>query len=229
MGFRLPPMPPTSEQDLLRRANLIAGHTFERIADDLEIRVPRDLTRDKGWVGTLIERALGATASNRPAPDFERLGVELKTVPIDASGQPRESTFVCSIALEDIGDLGWLGSRVKKKLTRVLWVPIEADPMVPVSIRRVGSPLLWSPDADTEAALQADWSDIARMIADGHVEAITADRGRWLHVRPKAASARSRRWAKGADGEAIRTLPRGFYLRASFTAEILARNFVNPG
>lgn len=229
MAFRLPPVPPRTEADLLRRADGVAGRTFEEIAEALDLRVPRDLTRAKGWVGTLIEQALGATASNRPEPDFPGLGVELKTVPVDPNGHPRESTFVCSIALSDLGPLTWADSRVKKKLDRVLWVPIEADPMLPLATRRVGNPLLWSPSQLVQSELRADWLELATLIADGHVDAITADRGKHLHVRPKAANARARRWANGADGQPMRTLPRGFYLRASFTAAILAAHFVNPG
>ena len=54
------------------------------------------------------------------------------------------------------------------------------------------------------------------------IEELTAHRGRWLQVRPKAAHGRVRTVAFGAEGEAIATIPRGFYLRTRFTGAILA-------
>ena len=60
--------------------------------------------RAKGLAGTLIERALGASAGSTAEPDFPALGIELKTIPIDAAGRICESTFVCTIALGRIAD-----------------------------------------------------------------------------------------------------------------------------
>ena len=54
-------IPQTLEQ-LLSQAQSIAGLTFGELADELHILVPPDLKRDKGWVGMLLEHALGATA-----------------------------------------------------------------------------------------------------------------------------------------------------------------------
>ncbi len=86
-------IPQTLEQ-LLSQAQSIAGLTFGELADELHIPVPPDLKRDKGWVGMLLERALGATAGSKAEQDFSHLGVELKTLPINAEGYPLETTFV---------------------------------------------------------------------------------------------------------------------------------------
>jgi DNA mismatch repair protein MutH len=64
-------------------------------------------------------------------------------------------------------------------------------------------------------------------IIQGRVESLDARRGRWLQVRPKAASSRERCWAIDENGERFQTLPRGFYLRAGFTRQILQEYF-NP-
>jgi DNA mismatch repair protein MutH len=187
-----------------------------------------DLRRAKGWVGQLLEAALGATASNRSAPDFEALGIELKTVPVDEQGRPRETTFVCTAALEEMGGQPWEESRVLNKLARVLWVPVEAAPHIDLAQRRVGMPLLWSPSAEEEAALRRDWQEFAELVGAGMIEAITAHKGACLQMRPKGANARQNRWAIGEDGVPIRTAPRGFYLRASFVEKILQRHYA-PG
>ena len=55
----------------------------------------------------------------------------------------------------------------------------------------------------------------------GRLESITAHQGRYLQVRPKAAHGGSLCWGIGENGQRILTLPRGFYLRPSFTQQIL--------
>lgn len=57
--------PPQHEAELLQRAKSIAGLTFAELAEELKLVVPPDLKRDKGWVGMLIETALGATAGSK--------------------------------------------------------------------------------------------------------------------------------------------------------------------
>ncbi len=216
---------PTTEEELLQRARALAGHPLGAIAEKWGVPVP-DVRRAKGWIGTLLETALGATASSKAAPDFERIGVELKSVPVDPTGKPRETTFVCTAALEEMGGQPWEASRVHKKLARVLWVPVEADPSIEPQLRRVGMPLLWSPSPAEEALLRADWDEFAELVGRGSVEEITAHRGQVLQRRPKGANAAQVRWGVDADGEPVRVAPRGFYLRSSFVGGVLQRAFV---
>lgn len=216
---------PQTESELLARALELAGSTLGELGDRLGIPVPGELLRAKGWFGQALERALGATARSRAAPDFEALGVELKTLPVGARGIPCESTFVCTIDLSRIGDADWSTSLVKKKLSRVLWVPVEGAREIPIAARRIGTSVLWSPSVEEEDALRFDWEELAGIIGRGDVESITGHLGRHLQVRPKAASSRSRRRGVDGDGASFATLPRGFYLRASFTAGILAASF----
>lgn len=65
---------PQSEQELLERAQLIAGANFADLASEAEMTVPPDLRKDKGWVGQLLEWHLGACAGSKPQQDFEQLG-----------------------------------------------------------------------------------------------------------------------------------------------------------
>jgi DNA mismatch repair protein MutH len=224
-GFMTTSRAPQTETELLSRAVDLAGWTLGELGARLGVPVPGELLRAKGWFGQSLERALGATARSRAAPDFEALGVELKTLPVGAKGLPCESTFVCTIDLSRIGDVDWAASLVRKKLSRVLWVPVEGDREIPVPARRIGTPLLWSPSAEDEDALRFDWEELAGIIGRGDVESITGHLGRHLQVRPKAASSRSRRRGVDGDGASFATLPRGFYLRATFTAKILAERF----
>ncbi len=217
--------PPTSEAELLAAAESLAGQSLGEVAASFGEVAPPDLKRAKGWVGQLIERALGATAKSRAVPDFENLGIELKTLPVDQRGKPCESTFVCTIPLDAVGDTEWEDSRVACKLGRVLWVPVQGDRATLVAERRIGSPLLWSANAEEERWLRDDWEALAVMIARGEHEAITGHLGKVLQVRPKGANSRQRRLGRDEDGGVILTPPRGFYLRARFTEGILNRHF----
>ncbi|WP_437802222.1 DNA mismatch repair endonuclease MutH [Sorangium sp. So ce693] len=214
--------PPRDEAELRGRAAALAGLTLADLARALGCAVPRGGVRTKGAAGALLERALGATAGSTSRPDFPHLGIELKTIPVDVAGAPQESTFVCSISLSDADRAEWETSRARAKLACVLWVPIIASPGRPSEERRLGVPRLWRPTDAQERVLRADFEDLMGLIGIGAVEALTAHAGRWLQARPKAASGRSRTLAFGRDGEMIAALPRGFYLRPSFTGAILS-------
>jgi DNA mismatch repair protein MutH len=199
-----------------------------QVAAEHGVTPPLDLRRAKGFAGQLLERALGASAGSRGEPDFRALGVELKSLPVDRSGRPCESTFVCTIALSAIGDGEWETSLVRRKLARVLWIPIEGSRDIPPAKRRIGEPLLWSPSPEEEAALRFDWEELAGIIGRGDVEAVTGHLGQWLQVRPKARDGRARRRGTDTDGAFFKTLPRGFYLRARFTERLLAQHYCLP-
>jgi len=213
--------PPLSEKELLESASKIAGKTLRQIANQQGLATPEDQLHNKGWVGQLLELSLGATASSLPEPDFQHIGVELKTLPLNRSGSPKESTFVCAINLTKI-ESHWENSLVKHKLSRVLWIPIEADPEIPLAARRIGSAILWSPNEKQEVTLKRDWEELMDMISMGELEQITAHQGQYLQVRPKAANTKALCKGFNNEGKEILTLPRGFYLRPNFTRQIMA-------
>ena len=213
-------IPQTLEQ-LLSQAQSIAGLTFGELADELHIPVPPDLKRDKGWVGILLERALGATAGSKAEQDFSHLGVELKTLPINAEGYPLETTFVSLAPLVQNSGVKWENSHVRHKLSCVLWMPIEGSRHIPLRERHIGAPILWKPTADQERQLKQDWEELMDLIVLGKLDQITARIGEVMQLRPKGANSRSITKGIGRNGEVIETLPLGFYLRKAFTAGIL--------
>ncbi|WP_333500310.1 DNA mismatch repair endonuclease MutH [Kluyvera sp. CHPC 1.2972] len=224
----LAPLPesPKTQAELLAQAQRLAGYSLGELAAMAGIVAPKDLKRDKGWIGVLLEIWLGASAGSKPEQDFAALGVELKTIPIDAQGRPLETTFVCVAPLTGNSGVTWENSHVRHKLKRVLWIPVEGDRAIPLAERRVGAPLLWTPSAEEEHQLQMDWEELMDLIVLGQVERITARHGEVLQLRPKAANSKALTEAIGALGEPIMTLPRGFYLKKNFTAALLARHFM---
>ncbi len=217
--------PPRDEAELMVRARSLAGLTVGELACRLQQWVSPDPRRSKGAAGQLAERALGATAGSQDEPDFLALGVELKTLPVLASGQPKESTYVCTLPLQTLADVDFEASAVSRKLRRVLWLPLEAAPERPLVERRFGSAFLWSPSPAELDTLRNDYEAVAERVMRGAVDTVRGDLGVALQVRPKAAHGRQRTLAPDGDGGYQWTGPRGFYLRPSFTGAILTRAF----
>lgn len=206
---------------LLARARALVGMSVGELATSLGVSSGGEAVRTKGTPGAILELALGASGGSSKVHDFPELGVELKTIPIDPRGVPVESTYVCTLSLADAETQEWEDSWVRAKLARVLFVPLVAGDGEPWPARRIAEPVVWSPTQEQEAVLRADFDDVVGLVGVGRIEELTAHRGRWLQVRPKAAHGRVRTVAWGAEGEAIATIPRGFYLRTRFTGAIL--------
>ena len=219
---------PGSEAALLSRARALVGLNLAELAERQQVEVPAEPRRAKGFAGQLLELALGADAGSLPVPDFTALGVELKTIPLRDDGSPAESTYLCVAPLHDRSGLAWEESPVYLKLRRVLWIPVEASRGQAPGARRIGWPTLWSPSAAEDELLRNDWEEITTLIATGRLEEVDSRMGRALQLRPKAASGRTLTQVPTADGSPGWTLPRGYYLRPSFTAALLQRARTTP-
>ncbi len=232
----MPPLPADSETDastlaaLLAHARALLGADLGDLADGLGLPVPPGALRTKGWSGQIIEQELGLSLGGAAGPDFARLGVELKTVPVDGHLLPRESTAVCQIDPIAIAADSWETSYVRRKLARVLWVALEVPRRpasavaAPASVgqRRVAAVRLWSPDSAEEAALAADFTLFVRdYFRRGRAAELTGHVGAVLQVRPKGRNAADTRAGYGPDGAPTRLGKHGFYLRSAFVAAIL--------
>ena len=214
------PNSPIDQSELIVRVNALAGLTVGQSASRYGLEVPTNLRHHKGWFGHLIEKVLGADAGSLPIPDFPSLGIELKTLPIANNGKPCQSTFVASISLTGIAKESWQTSIVRKKLAHVLWLPMEGDNNIPLSQRRIGLGFLWQPNIEQEQILENDWLELSNLITMGNINQISAHLGEALQIRPKAANGKVLTSVIGANGKKTQTLPRGFYLRSSFTNKI---------
>lgn len=219
------PKPPKTIEELQNRIDAMAGLTLGELAAELNVLVPENLLVEKGWPGQLLEAYLGATAGNLPEPDFQTLGIELKTVPITQSGKPLETTFVSVAPLLLPAGQTWRTSVVYKKLKHVLWVPIIAERHIPIQDRVVAMPFLWEMDKTSEQILEQDWLELTDLIVLGRHDQIDATHGQYLQLRPKAADSSVRTAAVGQDGAPTQAPPKGFYLRTQFTKTLFKQQF----
>lgn len=219
------PSSPANETALMARVTAIAGLTFGELAEQLNVAVPNNFKREKGWTGQLIELALGASAGSKPQQDFPDLGIELKTLPLSYNNTPLETTYVCYAPLTGVSGLTWENSNVKNKLQKVLWIPVQGEREIVPADRLIGQGFIWQPNASELSLLQQDWEELMDMICLGHVEKINARIGEVMQIRPKAANGKALTEAIGENGSKILTRPRGFYLRKNFTSNILKQLF----
>jgi DNA mismatch repair protein MutH len=214
---------------LLAHARALVGVDLAELADQLGLPVPAGAVRTKGWAGQILERELGVESGGQRGPDFAALGVELKTVPVDATLSPRESTAVCQIDPIGIAAESWDTSYVRQKLLRVLFIALEVSSRAgggsrSVGDHRVAAVRLWSPSPDDEQALRADFELFVRgYFRRGRSDDITGHLGAVLQVRPKGRNAADRRAGYDADGRATQVGKCGFYLRPSFVGRILRK------
>jgi DNA mismatch repair protein MutH len=220
-------LPPTSEAELLSRANALAGKTLGQLAQHLNQPVPKTLLHAKGWIGQLIESALGATALNVDQPDFMELGIELKTLPISVRGDPCESTYICAASIPNL-DIDFAHSRVWRKMAKMLWVPIETSPELAIASRRIGTAILWKPSDEIKNVIKQDWEELTELMTLGYFEELSATKGTYLQIRPKAANSKTFIRVLNHQKEMISIVPKGFYLRPILTQKILKTHYLLP-
>jgi DNA mismatch repair protein MutH len=211
---------------LLAHARALVGVELGALADSLGLPVPVGRVRTKGWSGQVIEHELGVAVGGMRGPDFEALGIELKTVPVTPALVPLESTAVCQIDPIAIAGESWETSYARAKMARVLFVALEVPPGArSVGDRRVAAVRLWAPSPEEDAVLRADFELLVRdFFRRGRAAEITGHLGAALQVRPKGRDAADLRDAYDADGRPTRIGKMGFYLRPAFVARILGRS-----
>lgn len=212
---------PLDLETLKKRVAAINNKSLAEIATALNITAPLNLKIAKGWIGQLIEQALGATAGSKAIHDFPELKIEMKTIPVNHAFQSIESTYICTAPIN--ADLtSWEESWICRKLQHVLWIPIEYNQQLSLINRRIKNPFFWQPTSEQQAMLKQDWEELMELLQTGGIAKLSAKYGTHLHIRPKAANSKVLVAAVDEYGNVFKTVPKGFYLRTSFTRALLA-------
>lgn len=199
------PLPPVSREELIARCIDIAGRTVGEVAALYRVSVPHDLKLARGFIGRLLEQALGADNKARAAPDFPALQVELKSIPIDTNGRPHQATKICQVPTMRRGHAErWEQSLLRRKLACILWIPVQSQQGEPVADHRIGNPLLRRLPPREETVLRADWEEFMDYLGTGLADHLSAELGQYLQVRAATTNG-----------------TRNFYLRTRYTERIL--------
>lgn len=208
---------PKSLAELKHRLDAIKGVSLEDICRQLDIAMPENSTRGKGFTGQVIEYVLGADAKTLPLPDFRDFALELKTLPVDANLKPLESTFLCHANLNPVTHIPFEKSALYKKTRCMLFVFILSPDDKELGHRRILGYYFFMPDKDELETIKADYDELMDMVCQGRAHEINARIGTIVQMRPKAASGRELTQIVDRFGQIAYTRPRGFYMRRSFT------------
>ncbi|MBQ3774662.1 MAG: DNA mismatch repair protein MutH [Ruminobacter sp.] len=200
-------MIPFSIDELMHRVIALNGMTVGELASALNIPLPYNTKNAKGYIGQLAEIALGATAGAKPVQDFINLNVELKTIPLLKNCRPAQNTHVCILEHQHIRNQTFENSNFYNKIKQVLWLPVEGDPSIIFAERHFGTGFLWHPDDRQYRILRDEWEEIMEFIAINGIKSITSDIGENVLLAPCGGTKNNYQY--------------GFYLRKSFTAQII--------
>ena len=215
---------PDTFEELISNLNNLVGHNLVDLAKIADVPVPISPTHGKGFTGELLELLLGATAQNLPIPDFPKLGLELKTLPVDKNLVPLESTFLSHAPLTNIRGLTFEKSPLYSKIIRVLFVVVIAQRDMDYQDRTVAGYFFYTPSKEDLEQIKRDYDELYELVKTGQVETINARIGHIIQMRPKGADGKALTDCIGPDGEIIKTRPRGFYMRRAYTAQLVKNN-----
>lgn len=211
---------PQNLAELQQRLELIKGHTLGELAAVIRAQLPGSTLNGKGYAGELIEVMLGAGAKNLSEPDFTKLGIELKTVPVDRDFKPLQSTYICYAPLTDVRSQDFWHSPLYLKLRLCLYVFVLSPRDLPMAQRRIIDYYLHAmPETDLQQVKQ-DYDELMELVSLGQAQQITAHIGTIIQMRPKAADGKQLTDCVDEEGNLSKTRPRGFYMRRSYTSKL---------
>jgi len=126
--------------------------------------------KNKGIIGNIIETYFNIKQNSSPEPDFEKIGVELKVIPLIKQKKRlgvKERTKVCSIDYKTLIDEVWDSSHAKKKLQKILFIYYLYDKS-DISKSVVKKVELWELEKDSSSLIiQDDWENTKKKVLDG--------------------------------------------------------------
>lgn len=217
----------SNEISIVKYANKLVGKTVSEILEDTTKKVD---IKNKGIIGTIIEEFyFNIMPNNSPLPDFEKVGIELKIIPLIQQKRKiavKERTKVCSINYEKLINEEWQTSHAKTKLNKILFIYYlyDKDNIEASCVKKVN---LWKLGEDkSEMIIEDDWLRAKQKVVDGYAHELSEKEFKVL--------ATSRSGSGGKDKNGIlkdlvnqpntffeaKALKRAFSLKQSFTNQI---------
>ena len=209
--------------ELQERLDLIVGRTIAELAILAKVPIPKHNKSAKGLAGQLVEIFLGAHAGNLAKPDFPHLGIELKTVPINFKCSPIASTYVCMANLHPRRFVPFKESTLYHKIRSLLLVFLLTTTSMPIWERVVAGYCFYEPEPHIMQQIEVDYNEFQELILLGNTSKIDGSYGNILQMLPKGANANDTVLVRNEESETIATMSRGYYLRNSFTKNVIQR------
>jgi DNA mismatch repair protein MutH len=178
----------------------------------------------KSAAAGVLRAYLGVKPKGRSA-DFQRFGVEIKTVPVDSSGRPVESTSFPTFIHEELAFETWEDSDLLGRLNRILFILIERAKGQPQEEAVVRRAFFWSPSEAELRAIRMEWEQFRDLIVQGHAAHLPkASETVYIHVRPKGRDARDRDLAPGG----VDVIRKCFWLNDRYVERIVDEHRGHP-
>jgi len=166
----------TNITSIVNYANKLVGKTIDNvlIASKLDDEIN---IRNKGVIGTIIEEYwFGIKPNSSPLPDFDKVGVELKIIPLIQQKTKiavKERTKICSIDYKKLILETWDKSHAKEKLNKVLFIYYlyDKDNIRNSLIKKID---LWELNqGNNEFIIKYDWLNVQQKVKDGYAHELS--------------------------------------------------------
>lgn len=216
----------SNEESIIKYSNTLVGKTIDDILK-LSKQNQTISIKNKGIIGTIIEEYwFGIKPNSSPKPDFDKVGIELKIIPLMQQKTKiavKERTKICSIDYKKLILETWDKSHAKEKLNKVLFIYYlyDKEDIKNSQIKKID---LWElSHGNNEFIIKNDWLNVQKIVHKGYAHELSESQSKVL------AAARSGSGGKNRDGKlkdlvtqpiqlhSIEALKRSFALKQSFT------------
>jgi DNA mismatch repair endonuclease MutH len=166
----------TNIESIINYANKLVGKTIKDVLNTSKDKVEVNI-KNKGSIGTLLEKYwFGIEPNSSPLPDFDKVGVELKIIPLikqKTKISVKERTKVCSIDYKKLIHETWDKSHVKEKLNKVLFIYYlyDKDDILQSKIYKID---LWKlNENNNEFIIKIDWLNVQKKVCDGYAHELS--------------------------------------------------------
>lgn len=209
------PYDPTNKQSIIVYAQQIVGKTLRQVTGLESIQQP---CRRRGSLGNAVEEYYFKYApSSSSAPDFDKVGLELKTTPLKMGPKgelvAKERLVLSMIDYDEVVTEDFEHSHMLNKASDILlmsylWEP-DKDPLDYVFklVEEIRIPREDLPQ------IKSDWETVVGKVRLGHAEDISGSDTMYLEACTKAADSSKRRSQPFSD---VPAKPRAWAFKASY-------------
>lgn len=200
----------TFEEVLLARFDRFRGMSAQQITQELD---PNMNTTAKGFVADLARRMIGV--KSRKIEEFEKAGIIMKVVRVQANGRPRESMSFPAFRYKQLITQNWFESDLRELLSRrflFVFFDIRGDELF------FSHAAFWAmPETVLDGEVRLVWEETVRRICCGRAHDLPRTGfSAVAHVRPHAQNRNDT--DETPDGRFL--TKHGFWLNAAYIGKI---------
>ena len=218
---------PADEDSILFYASHLEGQTLNEAIPNYE----RTFNGGRGTFGLILETGyFSLERNNESRPDFEEVGIELKSSPLKRlrNGELRAKERI-SLSMIDYNILAYekgplYSTSFWTKIKRLLLVFYEYSPQLSVLDYPIRIVRLWEFPDDDKLVLAKDWELIKSYVDNGEAHLLSEGLTNYLGAATKGASSKDLTNQPNSPEMAMR---RAFSLKASYVNRIIKRLLSN--